>query len=74
MKRSEHWTITQGECMVQIGDDIHKLCKNQSCYIPMGVKHRITNIGIENVELIETQVGTCDENDIVRLEDDYGRI
>jgi len=74
LHRSEHWTITQGTCMVQIGDDFHDLKTNQSCYIPKGVKHRITNRGTEQVELIETQIGFCDENDIIRLEDDYGRV
>lgn len=72
--RSEHWVITQGTCIVQVGEDIHQLTANQSIYIPKGVKHRITNIGIEEVILIETQYGFCDENDIVRLEDDFNRV
>jgi mannose-1-phosphate guanylyltransferase len=71
--RSEHWVLIQGRCIVQVGEDIHELNANQSIYIPKGVKHRITNIGIEDVVFIETQFGRCDENDIVRLEDDYGR-
>lgn len=72
--RSEHWTIVQGKALINIGDDVHELTVNQSIYIPKMVKHRITNIGIEEVVFIETQVGFCDEMDIVRLEDDYGRI
>ena len=72
--RSEHWVITKGVATVQVGEDIHTLHKNQSIYIPIGVKHRIANYGEEMVEFIETQIGDyLGEDDITRLEDDYNR-
>ena len=73
--RSEHWTIVNGQALVQVGEDQHILTRNQAVYIAKGVKHRITNIGDNNVEFIESQVGDYfEEDDIVRLEDDFGRI
>lgn len=74
-KRSEHWVITSGKALVQVGEDEHILTRNQSVYIPVGVKHRITNIGDDNVEFIETQIGDyLGEDDIVRIEDDFNRV
>jgi mannose-1-phosphate guanylyltransferase len=73
-RRSEHWVITKGNAKVQIGEDVHVLHKNQNIYIPIGVLHRLENIGDENVELIETQIGDyLGEDDIIRYEDDFGR-
>lgn len=72
--RSEHWIIVRGTIIAQIGDDFHYLSRNQSIYIPKGVKHRIINDTNDVAELIEIQVGdSVDENDIHRLQDDYGR-
>lgn len=74
-KRSEHWVITQGTAKVQVGQDIHILTKNQHIYIPKGVLHRIENIGDNEVKFIETQIGEyLGEDDIVRYEDDFGRL
>lgn len=73
-KRSEHWVFIKGVAKVRVGDDYHILRKNQSVYIPIGVKHRVENIGSENVQFIETQVGEyLGEDDIVRYEDDWDR-
>ena len=73
-KRSEHWVIVNGNAKVQLGKDFHLLHKNQSIYIPVEVLHRIENVGNENVELIETQIGDyLGEDDIIRYEDDFGR-
>ena len=73
-KRSEHWVIVKGNAKVQVGEDIHVLHKNQSIYIPIGVLHRMENIGDEMVEFIETQIGDyLGEDDIVRYQDDFGR-
>jgi mannose-1-phosphate guanylyltransferase/mannose-6-phosphate isomerase len=72
--RSEHWVIVKGIVICQVGEDFHTLTRNQSIYIPKGVKHRIINESNEVAELIEIQIGdSINENDIVRLEDDYGR-
>ena len=73
-ERSEHWTIIKGEGKSQIGEDTFFLTVNQHFFIPRGVKHRLENIGDENLELIETQIGSyLGEDDITRYEDDFGR-
>ena len=73
--RSEHWIIVKGTARVQVGKDFHVLNVNQSVYIPIDVLHRMENIGEEMVEFIETQIGNyLGEDDIVRYEDDFGRI
>ena len=73
-RRSEHWVVVKGEALVQIGDDVRTVAQNQSVYIPKGVKHRLTNQGDEPIDLIEVQSGDYfGEDDIVRLEDNFGR-
>lgn len=73
--RSEHWIVVQGEIVAQVGDDFQQLQKNQSLYIPKHVKHRIINNTSKSAVLIEVQVGDyLGEDDITRLEDDYGRL
>lgn len=74
--RSEHWVIVAGDsCIVTVGNDNLILHKNQHVFIPREVKHRITNDGNVPIEIIETQTGTYfGEDDIVRYEDDFGRI
>lgn len=72
--RSEHWVVVRGSIVAQVGEDFHAINTNGSIYIPKGVKHRIINQGPEEAELIEVQVGDyLGEDDIVRLEDAYGR-
>ena len=74
-QRSEHWVVVKGTAKVQVGQDFHILHPNQSIYIPIGVLHRIENVGEEIVEFIETQIGNyLGEDDIVRYEDDFGRV
>lgn len=71
--RSEHWVIVKGTARVQVGKDLHILHPNQSLYIPVGVLHRMENIGTDMVEFIETQIGNyLGEDDIIRYEDDFG--
>ena len=72
--RSEHWVIVIGNAKVRVGDDEHILSKNQSIYIPKNTKHRIENIGKGELIFLEIQLGKdLKEDDIIRLEDDYGR-
>ena len=72
--RSEHWIIVKGTAQVQINNDIKLLSENQSTYIPLGSKHRLSNPGKVKLVLIEVQSGTyLGEDDIVRYEDQYGR-
>lgn len=72
--RCEHWIIVEGEAIVTLGDEqLHKKA-NDSIYIPAGVKHRIFNPSAAPLVFIEVQTGELlDENDIVRIEDNYGR-
>ena len=74
--RSEHWVIVQGVGKVQIGKDYLTLHENQHVYIPKETLHRIENVKEEeDLIFIETQVGEyLGEDDIVRYEDDFGRV
>ncbi|MDA8712208.1 mannose-1-phosphate guanylyltransferase/mannose-6-phosphate isomerase [Alphaproteobacteria bacterium] len=73
-KRSEHWVVTQGKAMVQIGEEEFITGPGEYRYIPRGEKHRLTNTGDDELVLVEVQVGNyLGEDDIVRLEDIYGR-
>ena len=73
-KRAEHWVVIQGKATVQIGDEEFETGPGEYRYIPLGEKHRLTNIGETELVLIEVQVGIyLGEDDIVRLDDDYGR-
>jgi mannose-1-phosphate guanylyltransferase len=72
--RSEHWIVVSGTALVQIGDSETLLRPNESTYIPMGELHRLTNPGKVELVMIEAQVGEyVGEDDIVRIQDNYGR-
>ncbi|EAK1250287.1 mannose-1-phosphate guanylyltransferase/mannose-6-phosphate isomerase [Campylobacter lari] len=73
--RNEHWIVLSGTATVEI-DGVENLVRpNESIYIKMGQKHRLSNYGKIPVVIIEAQVGEyTGEDDIVRLEDDYKRI
>ena len=73
-KRAEHWIVVAGNAMVTIDDRRFPLGANGSCYIPLGSVHRLENEGDVDLVLIEVQTGSyLGEDDIVRLEDVYGR-
>ena len=73
--RSEHWIIVSGTAQVEIDDKEITLHENQSSYIPIGAKHRLSNPGKIPLKLIEVQSGSyLGEDDIYRFEDNYGRI
>lgn len=73
--RSEHWTVVRGVATVTCDDTILTLEPNQSTYIPLGAKHRLGNLGNEELEVIEVQCGSyLGEDDIIRFEDDFGRL
>jgi mannose-1-phosphate guanylyltransferase/mannose-6-phosphate isomerase len=73
-KRAEHWVVTQGKAIVQVGDEEFETGPWEYRYIPLGEKHRLTNIGETELVLVEVQVGSyLGEDDIVRIEDVYGR-
>ncbi len=73
--RAEHWVVVRGTAEVTRGTEVFMLCENQSTYIPMGEIHRLKNPGVVELEMIEIQSGSyLGEDDIVRLEDVYGRV
>lgn len=72
--REEHWTIVEGQALVTCGEEQRELGPNSHIFIPLETRHRIENPGETDVVFIEVQQGDdLDENDIVRLEDVYGR-
>jgi mannose-1-phosphate guanylyltransferase/mannose-6-phosphate isomerase len=72
--RAEHWVVVSGTAKVTRGDEELLLHEDQSTYIPLGVKHRLENVGKLPLYLIEVQSGSyLGEDDIVRFEDDYKR-
>lgn len=72
--RSEHWIVVRGTAEVTIGDRTIPLRENESVYIPQGEVHRLANPGKILLELIEVQTGSyLGEDDIIRIEDEFGR-
>ena len=72
--RSEHWVVVSGTARVEVDNKVEILSENQSVYIPLGSKHRLSNPGKIFLTLIEVQSGSyVGEDDIVRFEDKYGR-
>ena len=73
--RSEHWVVVSGTAKVEIDDQEKILQENESSYIPLGTKHRLSNPGKMDLKIIEVQTGTyLGEDDIERFDDNYGRI
>jgi mannose-1-phosphate guanylyltransferase/mannose-6-phosphate isomerase len=73
-RRAEHWVVVSGRARITRGEEVFDLERNQSTYIPLGVRHRIENPGSEPLHIIEVQSGDyLGEDDIVRFEDRYGR-
>ena len=72
--RAEHWIIVKGTAEITRGQEVYLLSENQSTYIPIGEVHRLHNPGKMALEMIEVQSGSyLGEDDIVRLDDVYGR-
>ncbi len=72
--RNEHWIVVSGTATVTVGDETKLIRPNESTYIKMGEVHRLANEGKIPVVLIEAQVGEyTDEDDIVRVSDDFNR-
>ncbi|MDQ0316207.1 mannose-1-phosphate guanylyltransferase/mannose-6-phosphate isomerase [Amorphus orientalis] len=72
--RAEHWVVVRGTAEITVGDDTRILRENESIFIPMGEVHRLANPGKIGVEIIEVQTGAyLEEDDIVRIQDDFGR-
>jgi mannose-6-phosphate isomerase len=74
-RRAEHWFILRGEALVTLGEKEVPLKKGESVDIPKGDPHRIENRGLIHLTFIEVQTGEYfGEDDVERIEDDYGRI
>ena len=72
--RAEHWVVVRGTARVTNGERTYLVTENQSTYIPVGQTHCLENPGSIPLELIEVQSGSyLGEDDILRLDDDYGR-
>ena len=73
--RAEHWIVVKGTAKVEIDDKSFVLTENQSTFIPLGSKHRLSNPGKILLTIVEIQSGDyIGEDDIVRFEDVYGRV
>ena len=73
--RAEHWIVVSGTARVTLDERVFTLGANESTYIPLGSVHRLENPGSDDVVMIEVQTGDyLGEDDIVRLEDNYGRV
>ncbi|HTU55360.1 MAG TPA: mannose-1-phosphate guanylyltransferase/mannose-6-phosphate isomerase [Acetobacteraceae bacterium] len=72
--RAEHWTVVEGSALVTVGGEKRLVSENESVFVPLGAVHRMENPGRIPFTLIEVQSGSyLGEDDIVRLEDSYGR-
>ena len=73
-KRAEHWIVVKGIAKVEINNNVFQLIENQSCFVPIKSRHRLSNPGKTPLIIIEVQSGGyLGEDDIVRFEDNYGR-
>ncbi len=71
--RAEHWVVVQGEGLFTRNDDTIRVEKGDALQIALGDIHRLENDADDYLVIIETQLGICLEDDIIRLEDDFGR-
>ena len=72
--RSEHWIVVKGTAKVEVNEKVYFLSQNESTYIPLGSKHRLSNPSTNKLILIEVQSGDyLGEDDIVRFADNYER-
>jgi mannose-1-phosphate guanylyltransferase/mannose-6-phosphate isomerase len=72
--RAEHWIVVKGTALVQKEGETMLLSENESTFIPIGTKHRLSNPGKITLEIIEVQSGPyLNDDDVIRYEDSYGR-
>lgn len=73
--RAEHWVVVKGTALVTKGEDKLLISENESIYIPLGIIHCLENPGVIPLEIVEVQSGSyLGEDDIVRIDDSYGRV
>jgi mannose-6-phosphate isomerase len=74
-RRSEHWFVVRGAGAVTLDEVVVEVGAGSAVDIPLGVSHRIENTGFDDLVFVEVQHGEYfGEDDIVRLEDDFGRV
>ena len=74
-QRAEHWVVVLGTARITLDERQFDLQAGQACDIAVGQVHRLSNLTAEPVEIVEVQFGDyLGEDDIVRLEDNYGRV
>ena len=75
LHRAEHWVVVEGTAQIEVDEKIFIIKENESTYIPLGSKHRLSNPGKIPLRIIEVQSGSyLEEDDIERFDDEYGRI
>ena len=75
LHRAEHWVVVEGTAQVEVDGKITIIKENESTYIPLGSKHRLSNPDKIPLRIIEVQSGSyLEEDDIERFDDDYGRV
>jgi mannose-6-phosphate isomerase-like protein (cupin superfamily) len=74
MQRAEHWVVVQGSARVTLDGREIEVAPGGAIDVPLGAMHRIENAGTQTLIFIEVQRGNyLGEDDIIRLQDDYGR-
>jgi mannose-6-phosphate isomerase-like protein (cupin superfamily) len=71
--REEYWIVVEGDGELTLEDTVRRVEVGDSVFIRKEELHRL-RAGKSGITIIETQLGVCDEEDIVRLEDNYGRV
>ena len=72
--RSEYWVVVQGEGKFNLDGREECISRGDSLHVPIESVHRVSNTTTEPLVLIETQLGVCMEDDIIRYEDDFNRV
>lgn len=72
--REEYWVVVQGEGLFTRSEEVRRVRRGDALHIALGDVHRLENDTEEYLVIIETQLGVCLEDDIIRLEDDFGRV
>jgi len=70
--RDEFWLVLSGDGTAEVDKQSLKLEPGDTCFIPRETRHRVSG-GVSELVFLELAFGDFDENDIVRLEDKYGR-
>lgn len=74
-RRSEHWFVVEGQGLVTLDGVTRSVVPGAAVDVPVGVCHRIENVGSDELVFVEVQHGDYfGEDDILRLDDDFGRV